>query len=67
MEAIDDKTSEAYSDMAENFSKKLKAQEEIVSLELIRDKLGWQVGDRISFLENELSLLAAMEKSLIWN
>ena len=63
MDAIKDKTSESYKDIAVNFSKKIKIQEEIFSLELIREKLNWMVGERISLLEGELAQLAANEVS----
>ena len=47
--------------MQQVFSKKLRIQEEIVSLELLRDELNWIVGERISLLENKLVLLAETE------
>ena len=61
MEAIKDKTTETYMDIAKNFSKKVRIQEEIVGLELLRHNLDWKVGERISFLESELETLAEAE------
>ena len=63
MEAIKDKTTETYMDIANNFSKKIRIQEEIVGLELLRHNLDWKVGERISLLESELENLAEAETS----
>ncbi len=63
MEAIKDKTTETYMDIAKNFSQKIRIQEEIVGLELLRHNLDWKVGERISFLESELETLADAETS----
>ena len=63
MEAIKDKSTETYMDIAKNFSSKVRIQEEIVGLELLRHQLDWKVGERISLLESELEDLAEAEIS----
>ena len=63
MDAIKDRSSEFYKAIATNFSRKLRIQEEIVSLELLSEELNWMVGERISLLETELVTLANDEIS----
>ena len=63
MEAIKDKSTETYMDIAKNFASKVKSQEYIVGLELLRHQYDWKVSERISLLEAELEDLADAEVS----
>ena len=71
MDAIKDKSTETYRDIATNFAKKVRTQEEIVTLELVRHQHNWKIGESISLLEAELEVLAEVEisnnTSCIWN
>ena len=63
MEAIKDKSTETYRDIATNFAKKVRTQEEIIALELLRHQYNWKIGERISLLEVKLEDLAEAEVS----
>ena len=63
MNAIKDKSTDTYRDITTHFAKKVSTQEEIVTLELFTHKHNWKLGERISYLENELTRLSETEVS----
>ena len=63
LQALKDKSTETYRDIATNFAKKVRTQEEIIALELLRHQYNWKIGERISLLEVKLEDLAEAEVS----
>ena len=55
IDALKDKNSPFYYELMSNFIDKITVEEEIVSLEIVREQYKWKVNDRIAELEVKLA------------
>ena len=54
IDALKDKNSPFYYELMSNFIDKINVQEEIVTLEIVKEQYKRKINDRISELENEI-------------